>query len=372
MALVASAGAALAACSGGSPQVPDAGPTAEAVTDVDQARCEVGEPVLVNPPDVLDDPWLVRGPDGPRVLGFTRDQSLWWSDRAHTGLSTGETPPRVERVVEANRGVAWTGRRYLATDGDAVTARDNVFGSAVPVRTGLPVGMCDPSLVELSGRALLTWRRPPRGGTCETGAVAWVQVLGPTGEPLGAPRLLSPGERDFQVGPVRGRWDFGRAVIEARDMAMGQSRYWVLDPWGAELTRGASGRVACPRSGCVRVRAVSEAAGSGVDGAAQVLRLDPLDGAPGFSTSAVAAGVSALAVSGDRLLVLHPDGSDGSGCRATVIDVARHAVLAEFGDESLACDDARVRPTATGFLVLLHDTNRDLPRVATRTITCAD
>ncbi len=332
-------------------------------------RCVVSDPVPVHPPDVLRDLSLVRGPNGPRVEGLTADHSLYWSDSAGSGVSPDGVLVPPEGAVGA-RVLAWTRTNYLTVNPDGVQVRDGNFANPRSVRTGLPPGACVPSLMEMADRALLTWRRPTRRAICDPATgVPWLQVVNATGEPLGSPRALVTTERTPHIGALRARWDYGRVVIEARDLDVGALRYWVLDPWGAELARGTAGHVACPRSGCFRVRAVDDSAGANRDTA--VLRLDPLDGSPGFSTTTPAASVSSVVVSGDLVLVLYPAAGEATGCSASVIHAARHAALVTVTDD-IACDPARVIPTSSGFELVLEDSGRDTPSLTTRAIACTD
>jgi hypothetical protein len=284
--------------------------------------------------------------------------------------------------------LGWTGERYVSLRSEAapqaldnapfapllpedpnawrsheVVTYDAVYGDARPLRTALPSNACGPSITEMAGRVLLTWFRRTRNG-CDQGEASY-QVLGRRGEALTPARVLLDGSGSLPVSAISARWDFGRAVIVASRTNSGLDPAWVLSASGDVLWHGFAGGVVCSRAGCVRVRVDRESSvGEGFGG--NSLRFERLDDEAQFSVSAQARDVRGVVASGDRVLVLHtPQGS--SGCDFTVVDVATRAVVGEHHEDSVSCDERRVRATPRGYLFAGVDRS---PGAVWRTIDC--
>ncbi len=352
---------------------------AETAGNVGAYRCIVRDPTpLLQNANValVGAPWVTRGPGGFRVYARVGSgQELHW--RGPGG--EGDVPARVGLREGA---FGWAGERFVAVLSERVSPPDDALDlepdwrghrvvtfderhdGAAPVRTALPESACAPAVTEMAGRAMLTWHRRTREG-CD-GGDGWYQLLGRRGEPLGAAHQLTEGGLDVGVRQLRGRWDFGRAVIVAQRSDTGLDLAWVVDASGEVVwsgsTGGAEGVVACPRGGCLRVRVGHDVATSdGLGG--NSLRFERLVGGGAFAVTAPVNDVLGVAVSGDRVLALHSPQVTSAGCDLTVVDLATRAVVAQHHADALSCDERYVRATPRGFVIASADTASGVSRV---------
>lgn len=361
------------ACSDGdTTNTPDSStpPTGTATLGAAGYQCVVrtSRAVLSSGPEgiTMGAPWFSRGPSGLRAWTSAPSGELRWSD--------GRSDHAVPRDLKLFAGqFGWAGERFVAAphtpssngfdldfadadtrEGLRLVAFDASMGDAHPLRTGVPANACNLRITELPGHVLLTWIR--RGEEGCTGGEPFVQLLGARGEALTAPRKLTDDNSDdVSVQTLSARWDFGHVVLTGRG---GRTYTWVLDTAGEVLRREFGGDIACLRNGCARVRIDSEnSTGGGVGGS--TLRFDPLfDGTAQhtqtYRVHVQLPAVSAMAVSGDRLLVLRA--AEPSGCDLTVVDTMQHTVVSELHEEAMsACDDAHVRATPRGFALAAVD-----------------
>ncbi len=373
--------AALAGACSSTPAPPDADTANSAAGDgLNNAayRCIVRDPSTVLPSSsaaLVGVPWATRGPEGVRIYA-----------RVGSGAELHWKSARGEGDVPAQRGLregafGWTGERFVAIMSERtlpyeddlafndwrhhrVVALDAEHGDLQTTRTALPESACAPTVTEMAGRVMLTWFRRNRDG-CNGGVGAY-QLLGRRGEPIGAPRALSEGGGDVAVRSLRARWDFGRAVLVAQRSDAPLDTAWVLDASGEALWSGSyggvDGVVACPASGCVRVKVGREgSAGDALGGTS--LRFDRLVGAGGFSVTSSVNDVVGAVVSGDRVLTLHTAASSNGGCDITVVDLSARAIVAQHHAESLSCDERHVHATPRGFVITSAESAPGVARV---------
>jgi hypothetical protein len=312
-------------------------------------------------------PWFVGGPSGVRAYAWLNSGAeLRWNDGRRSLSANAPIALREGRF-------AWTGERYLAVTSERfdeaapfadplelsatpdwrnhrVYTTDGAHGDLRPVRAGLPSNACDVRVTETSGGALVTWFRRGPGG-CEEGE-PWALAFDGHGDPIGPPRALGVAGGVVRVQSLAARWDFGRAVVTGRG---DRTHTWVLDAAGATVATESTGDIACPRTGCARVRVEAEVSTTNVDdeGGASALRFDPLGvdrfGAHrGFTVRLQRATVRGFAVSGDLLLVLHSP--QGGGCDLSILDLEERLVVAEHHENSTrACEERHVRALPRGF-----------------------
>lgn len=341
---------------------PSAVPPSEANGELEQYRCRISNTAWSSAEDTPTSPWLTRGASGPMLYGRrTINRTLAWSDGRRVGSVDDAERLRPDLM-------AWTGHRLLALSADRLESYNDAVEDRRPLRAALPYGATDASLVELPGRAAVVGTRVARG---QSAGSAFVQFLGADGEPTGALHTLSS-ETGAVVSAVRARWDFGRLVVTATVPDLSYV-YWVLDADGAVLNSGTNGAtVACPRGGCLRV---FDAQQGTTDNEIHVentgfLRVESLDGNTRYDTNAEATSLRAVAVSGDRVMVMMTPANEALGCTVRVIDVSRRQVVADgpdFHDDGLTCELSRVRPIAKGFAIAVSDATHG---VGVRTIEC--
>lgn len=320
-------------------------------------RCTLAERRFVPTIEALESPWLLRGPDGPRVLGRTSSSGLlFWRD----ARGEGSLPSSLSLGAHA---VAWAGRGFVGVLDGRATFTDARFEAPRPVRRvgldrAVPTSI---STAAREGAVLVAWLKEGREGDAE--GSPWVGLVGPAGEPLmdaqpltGAPAALHS---------LHARWDFGRFVVEGETVG---GRYetwsWVLEPDGRSAWAG-QGPLVCPMSGCLRVDF-----GAGPGGHSQALRLVPLtDPSGAVDTPIFTNDVLAAAVSGDRVLVLHSPLQGELGCATHVYDVGRGQVAHESSSGSMSCAPGSALATPAGFVILELDPARG---VAARALSCGD
>ncbi len=373
--------AALAGACSSTPAPPDADTANSGAGDgLNNAtyRCLVRDPSTVLPATsaaLVGIPWATRGPEGVRVYA-----------RVGSGSELHWKSARGEGDVPAQKGLregafGWTGERFVAILSERtlpyeddlafndwrhhrVVTLDADHGDQSVTRTALPENACAPAVTEMAGRVMLTWFRRGREGC--NGGVGGYQLLGRRGEALGPARALSEGGGDVAVRSLRARWDFGRAVVVAQRSDAPLDTAWVLDASGEALWSGSygglDGVVACPASGCVRVKVGREgSAGDGLGGTS--LHFDRLVGAGGFSVTSPVNDVVGAVVSGDRVLTLHTAASSTGGCDITVVDLSARAIVAQHHAESLSCDERHVRATPRGFVITSAESAPGVSRV---------
>jgi hypothetical protein len=322
------------------------------------ARCVVSShtPIGTSPvPHPLGRPWLTRGPDGPRAYVYDPStHQLRWSDAQHKGEI-------LDAVGIHENLLAWAGHRFVAvfhddgvprgTSHDRVVSLDANYGDPRPLRTNVSSDACNVDVTELGERVLLSWRRCNRGRPSNR---LYTQVINADATVVTNPREYSfdgIGE-DFTIANTR--WDFAHAVVDLQMSGSSETRTFVFVPEMARAQTAQYGSVACPRSGCLSI--VPE--GTNVTDVARPLRLSSLSGGDMFRISAAVSTTQILAVSDDRLLILH--GSETrSGCDLTVIDTTERLVIAEHHDDGLECKSATVLATPRGFALVSIETNVD-------------
>ena len=345
-------------------------------------RCIVRDPVAVLPSTsaaMVGVPWTTRGPDGPRVYARVGSGSeLHWKGSRDEG-----DVPAGRSLREGAFG--WTGERFVAIVSERANAYeddlgyndwrhhrvlslDGAHGDAQTLRTALPENACAPSVTELGGRVLLMWYRRGRDN-CESGE-AMYQLLGRRGEALSNARSLGEGDSTAVVRSLRARWDFGRAVVVAQRRDAPLDAAWVIDASGESLwtgpTGGLEGVVACPASGCVRVRVGREGSTGEVLGAT-TLRFERLVGAGSITVPATVNDVVGAVVSGNRVLTLHTPSASTGGCDINVVDLTARAVVAQHHADSMTCDERYVRAMPRGFVI----TSAENPTGVSRVLDCA-
>ena len=318
-------------------------------------RCTLDERRFVSTSEALEAPWLLRGPDGPRVLGRTASSGLlFWRD----SRSEDSVPSSLSLVTQS---VAWTGRGFFGVLDGRATITDARFEEPRPVHRLSLERAASISTAAREDAVLVAWLKGGREG--ETEGSPWVSLVGPGGDILMDPQPLTGAPAALRT--LHARWDFGRFVVEGE--AVG-GRYetwsWVLEPDGRSAWSGA-GPVVCPLSGCLRA---DFSAGPG--GRSQALRLVPLsDPAGGIDTNIFTNDLIAAAVSGDRVLVLHSPLQGELGCAVHVYDVGRRQVAHESSSDATSCRSGSALATPAGFVILQFDPSRGL---AERTLSCGD
>ncbi len=325
-------------------------------------RCEVGaaEPLTTAQTGApVGAPWAARGPDGVRVFVHVGSGSeLHW--RGPRG--DGDVPASLALALGGPT-LAWSGGAYLAVQsarlddngdprGMRLLALDDRLTNPQPLRSPLPESACMPSITAMAGRVALAWHRRTREG-CGHGEPQ-LQVLDATGSPLGPVRTLRTGDTDVSVRDLRVRWDAGHIVVSGSDATGGLDPTWVLSPDGETLWSGVSGGVegvvACPRSGCRRVRISHD--GNAGDTGASSLRIEHLTTGAHYLLPTTVGDVVGASVSGDRVLTLHSTQEAGAACLLTVLDVGLRATVAQHRLEGSVCDVNAVQPTPRGFVVV--------------------
>ncbi len=357
-----------------------------------QHGCSLEEAHYVATPEGLESPWLSAGPNGPRVIGrAARGQRLSWRD-AHAPMVDrdagdvaveGSLPSALSLWPQA---LGWTGRGYVGAADERVTFVDARFLSPRPVRRlsldgamALPTALRERETIvgaaSREGAVLLGWIREEYVG--HGGGTPWVALVGADGELLMDPRPLSvPGPQSDvseQLRSMEVRWDFGRFVVQGylgRDSTLWS---WVLEPDGRNTWAG-PGKVVCLLSGCVRAE-LTPATDRQLEGQfnapSQVLQLAPIVGsAASIDTSIDTNDVQAVAVSGDRLLVLHAPIA-GGGCTVHVYDVRHRAIIHE-SSSAQRCAAGNVLATPAGFSLLEVDPSNPALGVAVRALSCGD
>jgi hypothetical protein len=318
-------------------------------------RCTLDERRFASTSEALDAPWLLRGPDGPRVLGRTSSSGLlFWRDaRAEASIPSS--------LSLAPHAVAWTGRGFFGVLDGRATFTDARFDAPHPVRRLAFDRAISISTAAREGAVLVAWLKEGREGDAE--GSPWAAMVGPGGELLmdaqpltGAPAALRS---------LHARWDFGRFVVEGETVGGPfESWSWVLEPDGRSAWSG-QGPLVCPLSGCMRV---DFHAGPG--GRSQALRFVALnDPSISIDTNIFTNDVLAAAVSGDRVLVLHSPLQGELGCAVHVYDVGHRQVAHESSSELLGCAPGSALATPEGFVILEVDPSRGLTQ---RSLTCGD
>ncbi len=361
----------------GCPRRDDAGPDASTVIGFPTQRaaphgCSLRAPRFHPITQSLVSPWLIGGPEGPRVLGLTSPgRELFWRD-AHD--------PPVEATVSSElslspRGVGWSGRGFVGVAGGRATFTDARFASPRPVRRLSLDRAMALSMASREGAVLVGWLQERHVDDGE--GTPWVALVGADGELLMDPRPLMGAPGLMQSMEVR--WDFGRFVVQGVLSGDNSLWAWVLEPDGRD-NRSEWGRVVCPVSGCVRVELAAPGgqAPSEPDsqlqlqpeGPPQVLRLVPLHhSAPSVDTNILTRDLLALAVSGDRLLVLHSPIEGVGSCAIHVYDVGHRVVAHESSSPTLSCAPGSAIATPAGFSLLeVHPSQG----VAVRALSCGD
>lgn len=379
----------------GCPRRTDARPDASttipfAAPSATQYGCSLEAPRYVATPEALESPWLSDGPNGPRVLGrASRSQRLFWRDaRVPTG-DAGD--PTVEALVPSSlslwpRAVGWTGRGFVGVADGRATFADARFLLPRPMRrlpldraVALPTASLGQetaiAAASREGAVLVGWIQPQHVGGQE--GTPWVALVGAEGDLLMDPRPLSVPHLQADVLELQSmevRWDFGRFVVQGQLSSDSSFWSWVLEPDGRDTWDG-SGKVVCPLSGCVRME-LTAATGGQYEGQSeappQVLRLAPIVGsAASVDTNIVVSDLQALAVSGDRLLVLHPP-LTGIGCAVHVYDVGHRVIIHESSSPTLGCAPGSVLATPAGFSLLEVEGSTRSHGVAVRALSCGD
>jgi len=318
-------------------------------------RCTLGERQYALSSEALEAPWLLRGPDGPRVLGRTSSTgALFWRD----ARGEASIPSSLSLATHA---AAWTGRGFVGVLDRRATFTDLRFGSPRPVRRLSLDRAISVSTAAREGAVLVSWLKEGREGEGE--GSPWAALVGPDGELLTEAQPL-PGA-PAALRTLHARWDFGRFVVEGETVGGQYERWsWVLEPDGRSAWSG-QGPLVCPLSGCMRV---DFRAGPG--GRSQALRLVSLtDPDVAVDTPVYTNDVLAAAVSGDRVLVLHSPLQGELGCAVHVYDVGRRQVAHESSSEWLGCAPGSALATPEGFMVLEVDPARG---AAVRSLSCGD
>jgi hypothetical protein len=321
----------------------------------DSNRCTLDERRFFSMTEPVEASWLLRGPDGPRVLGrAVSSGALFWRDaRAEGSAPAG--------LLSDPHAVAWTGRGFLGVSEGRVTFTDPRFGSARPVRRLSLDRAISVSTAAREGAVLVAWLKEGREGDAE--GSPWVGLVGPDGELLAEPQPLP--NAPAALRGLHARWDFGRFVVEGETVGgRFETWSWVLEPDARSAWSG-EGPVVCPLSGCLRVEFRP-----GPGGHSQALRLVPLaDPTAPIDTNVYTDDVLASVVSGDRLLVLHSRLQGELGCAVHVFDVGRGRVVHDSSSESMSCAPGSALATPSGFAVLEVDAARG---VAQRALSCGD
>ncbi len=318
-------------------------------------RCAFEQSPFVSTLEALEAPWLLRGPEGPRVIGRTISSGLLsWRD-SH---SEGTLATSLSLVTQS---VAWTGRGFFGVLDGRATITDARFDEPRPLHRLSLQQAGSISTAAREDAVLVVWLKGGREGEAE--GSPWVSLIGPGGEIRMVPRPLTGAPAALRT--LHARWDFGRFVVEGE--AVG-GRYetwsWVLEPDGRSAWSGA-GPVVCPLSGCLRADF-----GAGPGGRSQALRLVPLTGpAGGIDTNILTNDLIAAVVSGDRVLLLHSPLQGELGCALHVYDVARRQVAHESSSDATSCRLGSALATPAGFVILQLDPSRGL---AERTLSCGD
>lgn len=321
----------------------------------DSNRCTLAALRFPSMTEPVEASWLLRGPDGPRVLGraVSSGALLWGDARAEGSAPAG--------LLSAPHAVAWTGRGFLGVFEGRATFTDPRFGSARPVRRLSLDRAISVSTAAREGAVLVAWLKEGREGDAE--GSPWVGLVGPDGELLAAPQPLP--NAPAALRGLHARWDFGRFVVEGETVGgRFETWSWVLEPDARSAWSG-DGPVVCPLSGCLRVEFRP-----GPGGHSQALRLVPLaDPTAPIDTNVYTDDVLASVVSGDRLLVLHSRLQGELGCAVHVFDVGRGRVVHDSSSESMSCAPGSALATPSGFAVLEVDAARG---VAQRALSCGD
>ncbi len=223
---------------------------------------------------------------------------------------------------------------------------------------------CDVQLLGGVGGSWAVWRRAPQGcvGGASSGPVSVLRIS-ESGQEFSP---FSPlGEESF--GAVRARMDAGRLVIEARTSAASESfRSTVLDLDGAVLAQSAGEPALCPLSGCVTVAVNRDA-----------LRFTPLGGGASWQMLASMGAVRAIAVRGDRALIVQREASNSRHSFAivdftrrrfeTIYDGAARSAV-DVWRELLSVDSLRVGATDRGFAYVGSGSSGEL---VAREVDCA-
>lgn len=337
------------------PAVPAMTPMGPQGTRAPAHRCTLGERRYALSSEALEAPWLLRGPDGPRVIGRASSTgALFW----HDARGEASVPSSLSLATHA---VAWTGRGFVGLLDGRATFTDPRFDSARPLRRLVLDRATSISTAAREGAVLVTWLKEGREGEGE--GSPWSALVGPDGELLTEAQPL-PGA-PAALRALRSRWDFGRFVVEGETVGgQYESWSWVLEPDGRSAWSG-QGPLVCPQSGCLRV---DFRAGPG--GRSQALRLVSLtDPNTAVDTDVFANDVLAAAVSGDRVLVLHSPLQGEPGCTVNVYDVGRRQVAHESSSEWLGCAPGSALATPEGFVILEIDPSRG---IAARPLSCGD
>jgi hypothetical protein len=323
----------------------------------DALRCTLADRRYEPTSDVLESPWVLRGPDGPRVVGRAAASGMLdWRDARGDGSAA-------TSLSLATHAVAWSGRGFVGVLDGRVTFTDARFESPRAVRrVSLDRAVAaSVSTAAREGAVLISWLRAGREGEGE--GWPWTGVVGPAGELLVDPAPLAGAPTALRA--LRSRWDFGRFVVEGETTGRNVETWsWVLDPDGRAAWSGV-GPVVCPMNGCFRVEF-----GAGPGGRAQALRLVPLaDPSGAIDTHIFTNDVLAAAVSGARLLVLSSPLQGEIGCAVHVFDVGRPRAPYESSSDAMSCAPGSVLATPSGFVLLEVDSARGL---AARSLSCGD
>lgn len=328
-------------------------------------RCTLAERRFVSTSEALEGPWLLRGPDGPRLLGRTSSSGLlFWRD------ARGEDSIPSSLSLAAHT-VAWSGHGFFGVLDGRATWTDARFDAPRPVRRLAFDRAISISTAAREGAVLVAWLKEGREGDAE--GSPWVSLVGPNGEALMEAQPLAGAPAALRE--LHARWDFGRFVVQGETMGgRFETWSWVLEPDGRSAWSG-RGPLVCPMSGCFRVDF-----GAGPGGRSQALRLvplpdpsapDPVGDAPtvAVDTNIFTNDVLAAAVSGDRVLVLHSPLQGELGCAVHVYDVGRRQVAHEYSSDSMTCAPGSALATPAGFVLLELDASRGL---AQRALSCGD
>ena len=364
----------------GCPRNNDAGPDASVTIPfaaqraaAHRCRLEATNFRLTN--KTLELPWLVEGPAGLRVVaGMPSGAELFWRD-AH--VREGHAPVQASLPSDLSpspQAVGWTGRGFVGVAGGQLTFTNADFSSPRPIRRVTLDRAMVVATASREGAVLVAWIQ--RRHVDDLEGAPWVALVGADGELLMDPRPLSGAPSTLRSIEVR--WDYGRFVAQGVLSGDNSLWSWVLEPDGRP-NWDASGRVACPVSGCVRVELIPPSGGQypsdpngqlQVQPESQVLRLSPLhDSVSSVDTTILTRDVQALAVSGDRLLVLHTPTSGGSGSTIHVYDVGRRVVVHESSSDTLHCGPGSVIATPAGFSLLEFDSTQG---IAVHALSCGD
>jgi hypothetical protein len=233
--------------------------------------------------------------------------------------------------------------RWLTFARGALSVHDGLRSAGRPARA-LP-SACDVNILGYRGGAWVIYRRSPQGcvGGAAVGPVVALRVS-EGGQEFSTHAPLGDGE----FGAVRARIDAGRVVIEARPTAASASvRSAVMDLDGAVLAQSANDALVCPLAGCLALTGDRDA-----------VRFAPLGVGATWRLVTALGTVRALAVFGDRVLVVQRDGASARHTMV-VVDAARRRVETLFDarartgvdlwSENLAIDSLRVSATDRGF-----------------------